>query len=372
MVQRAFRLESGTEANHEILAHNNSFESYGNARHRLQSTEARLLNADADPPVGGNHRSSSQASADGRSECAVRFEAAQTLILDSAMGTELARRGVAVPSPLWSAAALLTHPELVGQIHAENVAAGADILVANTFRTNPRTLRKAGLGNRWCELTTQAVELTRSAAASAGRRVIVAASVAPVEDCYRPNLTPSDEQLRSEHGLFADQIARSGVDMIWIETMGTAREALAAAQAARSAGLDFAISYVLAEGGTLLGGDGLPAAIAAILPLKPVAIGLNCIPPAGLTRNLGTLAVSLQREFSAAGATRPAIAAYGHIGNTAPIPGWSVAEDCCPEVYLNHVRDWLRAGASVIGGCCGTTPAHIRQICAALNSPTHS
>ncbi len=288
------------------------------------------------------------------------------------MGTELARRGVSLPAPLWSAAALLTHPEIVREIHAENVAAGADILVANTFRTNPRTLRKAGREGRWRELTAQAVHLARGVADSANRRIIVAASVAPVEDCYSPMLTPADEELRNEHGVFAEQIASAGVDLIWIETMGTAREALIAAQAVRVAGVDFAVSFVLAEGGSLLGGDSLPAAIAAILPLRPVAIGLNCTPPSGLTRNLSTLAASLRRDCFEVGAACPAIAAYGHIGNAEPIPGWSFSENCGPEDYLGHARDWLRIGATIVGGCCGTTPAHIRRISAALHPPPYA
>ncbi len=278
------------------------------------------------------------------------------------MGTELARRGVLLPAPLWSAAALLTHPEVVRQIHADNATAGADILVANTFRTNPRTLRKIGMPKRALELTARAIELARSVAGSTTRRIIVAASVAPVEDCYRPELVPADGELRDEHGVFAEQIAGIGVDLIWVESMGTGREALIAAEAARSAGVDFAVSFLATESGNLLGGDSLSSAIAAILPFEPVAIGLNCAPPTGITRNLAAIAWSLRRESAATKTRYPAICAYGHIGNAIPLPGWSYAESYGPEGYLKHARDWSRIGATIIGGCCGTTPEHIRQL----------
>ncbi|MCC6642745.1 MAG: homocysteine S-methyltransferase family protein, partial [Deltaproteobacteria bacterium] len=86
------------------------------------------------------------------------------MILDGALGTELERRGVPSALPLWSAHALLERPDLVRAIHAEYVAAGAEILTANTFRTQERTLARAGFGARAAELTALAVRLAREAA----------------------------------------------------------------------------------------------------------------------------------------------------------------------------------------------------------------
>jgi S-methylmethionine-dependent homocysteine/selenocysteine methylase len=91
------------------------------------------------------------------------------LVLDGAMGTELERRGAPTPRPLWSAAALIGHPEVVEAIHRAYIAAGADIIVANTFRTNGRTLRSAGLLERGEALNRTAIELARRAVAAACR-----------------------------------------------------------------------------------------------------------------------------------------------------------------------------------------------------------
>ncbi len=275
-------------------------------------------------------------------------------ILDGATGTELTRRGVPTPIPLWSTAALLSAPQTVQAIHREYVAAGADILTANTFRTNPRALLRAGLRDRGPELSRLAVQLARDASgsASAGRRVLVAASVAPAEDCYRPDLTPDERELRAEHAELAQWLADARPDLLWIETMGTVREALAAAIAARDVGVPFSVCFALNEAGQLLSGESLDRAIERVEPLGPLAVGLNCLPPEGLCAALPRL-----RRL-----TKRPIAAYAHIGNPEPTCGWSFSQNVGPEAYAAYARRWLDAGASVIGGCCGTTPAHVAAL----------
>ena len=272
------------------------------------------------------------------------------LVLDGATGTELERRGGDWALPLWSARALLERPDLVVAIHADYVAAGADIIVANTFRTNPRTLQGAGRAADGPKLAAAAVEHARRAAA--GHDVFVAASVAPVEDCYCPERVPADDVLRAEHAQLATWLAAAAPDFVCIETMNTAREAGIAAEAIRAQGLPFSVSFVVDEGGNLLGGDTLEAGVVAVRPCDPLAIGLNCIPPRGLTGLLPRLRL----------ATTKPLAAYAHIGNQVPIRGWTFAEEMTPEQYADAAGDWLALGVSVIGGCCGTTPAHIHAV----------
>ncbi len=275
------------------------------------------------------------------------------LLLDGATGTELERRGAGGPPPLWSAAALLTAPAIVQQIHADYVAAGADILVADTFRTNPRTLRRAGLYDRGRALNRLAVALARAAAKNAPHQPVwVAASVAPVEDCYRPDLVPSDDELEHEHAELLDWLAAAGPDLLWLETMNTAREARIAAAAAAIRNLPLAASFVVAEDGRLLGGDTLEEAVQAVEPLQPLALGLNCIPPRGATALLPRLRHATGRP----------LAVYAHVNNVRPIRGWSYAQSVGPEEYAAYAAQWISAGASIVGGCCGTQPAHIRAI----------
>ena len=180
-----------------------------------------------------------------------RLAGGGTLILDGATGTELERRGIGSELPLWSAAALDQAPEAVAAIHSAYVAAGVDLLTANTFRTQRRSLARGGQGERAGELTRLAVSLARSSTASSGRSVAVLGSVAPLEDCFEPERVPDDSTLEREHGEHAENLATAGVDAVLIETMNTIREAVAAARAARAVELPFLVSFVCWQGARL-------------------------------------------------------------------------------------------------------------------------
>jgi S-methylmethionine-dependent homocysteine/selenocysteine methylase len=255
------------------------------------------------------------------------------------MGTELQRRGADTRLPLWSARALLESPELVSAIHEDEVAGGAEVLTANTFRTHRRTLAKAGLGPRSRELTRLAVRLAREAAEGARREVFVAGSLSPLEDCYRPDLVPDDGALESEHCDQAESLAAAGVDAILLETHNTVRELVAAARAARATGLPFVASMVTEGTGRLLSGETVGDAARALLPLRPDAISINCVPARHLAADL---------ERLAAAAPGAPLGAYGNLGLPEDGSGWTFAE----------ARHWLAIGARLVGGCCGTTPAH--------------
>ena len=162
--------------------------------------------------------------------------------------------------------------------------------------------------------------------------------------------------LLDEHAQMMEWLKAAAPDLIWIETMGTVREARAAAQAAAAVGLPFAVSFVVQESGDLLSGEALEEAVAAVEPFDPLAIGVNCIPPRAIAEPLRRLRRSTARPLSA----------YAHIGNLDPIRGWSYSQGLSPAEYADCARRWLDEGASIVGGCCGTTPAHIRALNALL------
>lgn len=264
------------------------------------------------------------------------------------MGTELQRRGADTRLPLWSARALIESPELVLAIHREEVSAGAEVLTANTFRTHRRTLEKAGVGARAGELTGLAVALARQAARESGRRVLVAGSLSPLEDCYRPDLVPEDAVIEREHAEQALALAGAGADLILAETHNTVRELCAAVRAAKVTGLPVVASVVTDGKGNLLSGEPIEEAVSALAPLRPEVLSINCVPAARLAGDLYRLA-----------AASPGIplAAYGNLGLPADDTGWVFTESLTPEEYAGHARGWLEAGARLVGGCCGTTPA---------------
>ena len=265
------------------------------------------------------------------------------------MGTELQRRGADTRLPLWSARSLVEEPELVREIHREEVEAGADVLTANTFRTHRRTLEKGGLGERSRELTALAVRLAREAGEEGCREVFVAGSLSPLEDCYRPDLVPDDAALDREHREQTESLAAVGADLILLETHNTVRELVAAARAAKATGLPFVASMVTDGAGRLLSGERIEDAVRALEPLDPDAISINCVPAGKLSGDLARLA---------AAAPGIPLAAYGNLGLPAGDHGWAFSEELSPSEYAGLARDWLARGARMVGGCCGTTPAH--------------
>jgi len=278
-----------------------------------------------------------------------RLAGAAPLLLDSAMGTELERRGVRCALPLWSARALVESPSQVLAIHRDDVEAGADILTANTFRTQRRTLEKAGKGRRAEELTRQAVTLARRAAGESPRPVLVAGSLPPLEDCYRPDLVPGDEELAREHGEQAQLLAFAGADLILAETHNTVRELRAAVRAARETGLPVVASAVTDGQGLLLSGEPIEEAARQLEALRPEALAINCVPARRLLGDLKALA---------AAAPAAPLAAYGNLGPPSG-PGGTLFSDWIePEEFATLAREWLAIGARVVGGCCGTTAAH--------------
>ena len=286
---------------------------------------------------------------------AERLAQGAPLLLDGALGTELERRGQTCALPLWSAHALLEQPELVEQIHRDYVAAGADALTANTFRTQERTLRRGGLRERTRELTRRAVELARRAARYASNPPYVLGSSPTLEDCYRPDLVPDDDALAREHQAHAENLAEAGVDGLLVETMNSVREALAAATAARATGLPFCVSFVCGDDALLLSGEPLQRAAAAVAELAPNVVLVNCMPPSKLEPCLEVLHTS-GLPFGM----------YPNLGEPAEDGNYRHTEDLTPGAFAACVEPWIRKGARIVGGCCGTQPAHISALAQSL------
>ena len=281
------------------------------------------------------------------------------LILDGAMGTELQRRGANTLLPLWSAEALVLSPALVRQIHEEYIRAGADIITANTFRTTRRTFVRTGLPDRSQRLTTTALSLARQAReVFRDRDILVAGSIAPLEDSYRPELVPPQRALEEEHAELAGRLAEGGADFLLLETMGTIREAVAACKAAAATGKEVVASFLCNENGDLYGGEPLHDAVAALQPFAPTALSINCVSPRVIEKALARLCAASSLPFGV----------YANVG----IPGKEhnvvMSCDVNEEEYSAFALRWQQQGAAIIGGCCGTTPAYIRRMVEAMRA----
>jgi methionine synthase I (cobalamin-dependent) len=273
------------------------------------------------------------------------------------MGTELARRGVACDLPLWSGRALWAAPDVVLAIHRDEVAAGAELLTTNTFRTHRRTLAKAGRESEAAEWSRQAVLLARKAAREAERDVFVLGSVSPLEDCYRPDLVPASEELAEEHAEQVRALSRAGVDGLLVETQNTARELVAAVNAAKATGLPVIASMVTDGEGSLLSGESIAEAVKALSASPPDVLSINCVPARRVAGELDRLR---------AAAPASALGAYGNLGPPVDAAGLVFADEIDPAAYAALAESWIAAGARIVGGCCGTTSAHTAALAALL------
>lgn len=280
-----------------------------------------------------------------------RLQAKSPILMDGATGTELERRGADTSSPIWSALALLDSPALLKQIHLDYLEAGAEMLIANTFRTQRRTLDKLGMGDQAAQLTARAVSIAQSAVRKSGKQAFVAGSMAPLEDSYTPYDQPY-AQFLAEHSEIANNLASAGVDLLMIETMNTVKEAQAAAEAAQATGLPFGVSFVCDKQGNLISGEPLSTAVDAVSPFGPSFLSINCTPTPSLHIALEALRA----------VTDLPIAVYGNADHTDDFEHWGESEATHPEGYAQHAAQWLTSDVQLIGGCCGTTPEHIAAI----------
>ncbi len=283
-------------------------------------------------------------------------------LLDGPVGTELARRGVPTPLPLWSAAAIEQAPEALARIHADYAAAGATVHTANTFRTDAWTLGRLGLGDRWQELTAKAVAIARGAVPDDHR---VAGSISPLEDCYRPDLSPPAAVWRVEHGRSVRALGEAGVDLLLCETFPHPGEALAALDAALEVGLPVWLALTPGPFGDLLTDAVILETLDEAARRGAEAVLVNCSRPERLSR-------LIPRLVEGAGERGAEVGAYGNVGEPDDEVGWRNEGPARPEPYAAAAVGWAEAGASIVGGCCGTTPEHIAALAEALrrSSPT--
>lgn len=267
-------------------------------------------------------------------------------LLDGAVGTELARRGVDTSGPAWSARAVISAPDVLTAIHNDYAAAGATVHTAATFRTRPQNV-----GGDWRELTRDAVDLARDAVPKSHR---VAGSIGPVEDCYRPDLSPPDAF--PQHVAMAEQLALAGVDLLLVETFANPEEAVQAVTAALSTGLPVWCALSSGYRGDLLDAGQMIEAAERLGELGVAHVLVNCTPLPQTTEILDGL-----RELGMS------FGAYANAGGRWPDVGQPHSETAVSR-YVAEVRRWVARGARVVGGCCGTGPAHIRAISTELDT----
>jgi len=279
----------------------------------------------------------------------IQFDPNRILVCDGALGTMIQEAGLppgACPE-LWN----LEAPETIGEIHRAYVEAGARIIESNTFGANSLKLADYGLQDQSYELARAGAELARQAA---GDRALVAGSVGPTGGLVQPMGPFSYDELEDTFALQIRGLAEGGADLILIETMMELSECKAAVTAARRVAPDLPViaQMTFGEDGNTVMGTSPETAALVLEALGADYVGVNCSTgPEGLlevVRRMGRV-------------TRLPLSVQPNAGMPVLEEGRTIYR-ATPEHMARYASDFVRAGAAVLGGCCGTRPEHIRAI----------
>ena len=287
-----------------------------------------------------------------------RLHAGETLCGDGAWGTQLMARGL---GPGDSPEAFnLSNPEVLAEVATLYVEAGADLITTNTFGGSPLNLETYGLENRTEEINRAAVEVVR---AVVGDRAYVLASIGPTGKILTPYGDTEPEVVLKAFARQIGALVAAGADLLCIETMIDLREAELALEAARLVSKDIPVIATMTFDSTPRGfftimGVTIERACSDFVEAGADIVGSNC--GNGIDRM-----VEIAREF-ARHASVPVI-----IQSNAGLPEHHAGELVYPEspdFMAERVGELMDLGVSIIGGCCGTTPAHIRAMRSAIDA----
>lgn len=287
-----------------------------------------------------------------------RLAERKPLLSDGAMGTMLLSRGISLD--MCFDQLNLTRPEVVRDIHAAYVAAGAEMLETNTFAANRFKLQEWGIEDRAGEINAAAVRLAREAAADAGRDVYIAGSVGPLGVGLQPYGRTRPEDARAAFAEQMQALVDAGVDLLLMETFTDLTEALEALAAAREVAPDLPVVCQMTfapDDRTLLGN--LPGKVAHDLHAAGAdVIGVNC---SGGPEQISRVLQAMRQ------AAPDALCSAMPNAGFPQIVGGRTLYTATEDYFADYALTFKAIGASIIGGCCGTTPAHIAAMRAALD-----
>jgi methionine synthase I (cobalamin-dependent) len=280
------------------------------------------------------------------------------LLADGATGSNLFNRGLqSGDAPeLWNT----LHPDRIADLEREFVEAGADIILTNTFGGTRYRLQLHKAAERVAELNEAAARIARAEADRAGRTVLVAGSIGPTGELMQPLGTLDHEAASAAFAEQAAALARGGVDLLWIETMSSVEETEAAVAGARTVDLPVVVTLSFDTNGRTMMGI-TPSELAGLHRKHHLAAcGSNCgVSPSELIATIVNLA--------AASESAAVLVAKSNCGIPQYVDG-AIRFDGSPELMAIYAGLALDAGARIIGGCCGTTPDHVRRMRAALEA----
>ncbi len=285
------------------------------------------------------------------------------VLLDGGTGSELQRRGVAMNKDAWSGVAAYTHKELLREIHADYIHAGAQVITTNTFGTSRFVLEAAGLGDEFSRVNARAIEAAIEGRDMAAQQpVAIAGSISCLPPRNDVAAYPDAGLERDGYRELADVLAEGGVDLIALEMMEDTHHAVMAMEAALEVGLPIwlGVSCRFADDEKTLVGFDFPETplvepLAALLPLGAVVVNVMHTDPEATASAIGEVLTHWSGPLGV----------YPELGDFSA-PNWNFSNLIAPKDFVELASQWVSQGARLLGGCCGTTPDHIRALHDAL------
>jgi 5-methyltetrahydrofolate--homocysteine methyltransferase len=285
-----------------------------------------------------------------------RLERGDVLIADGATGTTCQRMGLplGVAPEEW----VLTEPERILELHRGFAQAGSDIVLTCSFGGTGLRLADGPFAGRARELNRRAAELAREAV---GTSVLVAGSLGPTGQLCEPLGTLTHDEAADSYAEQAEALAEGGADLLVLETMFCPNEAGAAVDGVRRASdLPFVLAFSFDRGTRTMMGTTTAEVVALAVEQGAAAVGANC----------GTSLEAMSAIVGELAAAAPGLPLW--VKPNAGLPrmtGDSAVYDVTPEQLGEAARAYVEAGARIVGGCCGSTPEHVRAIAEAVRRP---
>lgn len=296
-------------------------------------------------------------------------------ILDGGMSRELQRLGAELRQPEWSALALINAPDIVRQVHAEFIEAGADVVTTNSYALVPFHIGEERFREQGASLIALSGRLAREAADASGRKITVAGSLPPIFGSYEPENFDAS-RVQDYLRVLVDNL-EPFVD-VWLgETLSLIAEGEAVREAVAKTGKPFWISFTLDDEAAQLNGaepklrsgETVRAAAEWIAGSGAAALLFNCSKPEVMKAAVETAANTFKEKGVSLEIGVYANAFEGEQGDSAANEGLhGTRTDLTDDVYSRFACTWADAGATMIGGCCGIGAAHIHKVAGALRA----
>ena len=293
---------------------------------------------------------------------------ADITLLDGGMGQELVARSGDAPTPLWSTQVMIDHPGLVRQVHEDYFNAGATVATTNTYAIHHDRLAKFDIDDRFNALHMQALAEAAAARAAhgAGR---IAGSLGPLVASYRPETHPPHDESVSKYAEIARLLAPV-VDLFLAETVASLAHARAVLEGALLGGKPVWLSVTVddEDGSRLRSGEAV-ADLGPIVAGKAGAVLANCSAPEAMAAALTVLGRFGLPYGAYANGFQQITKEF--LKDNPTVDSLHTRPEMTPERYADFALQWVGMGATIVGGCCETTPAHIAEIARRLTAAGH-